>query len=65
VNKIQVTFWCGDVTSNSWVVIDNHMRKTDGEYKNNASINTASESKQCEHGCVTGPILHLQDKSRK
>ena len=46
-------------------MIDNHVRKTDGKFMNDASINTTSMNDQCKHGCVTEPILHLQDKERK
>jgi hypothetical protein len=43
-------------------MIDNHVRKKDGKFRNYASINTSSVSRQYKHGCVTKPILCLQNK---
>ena len=43
-------------------MIDNHVRKKDGKFRNYESINTASVSERCEHGCVTEPILRSQNK---
>ena len=32
-------------------MMDNHIRKTDGKFRNDASIDTASVNKQCKHEC--------------
>jgi hypothetical protein len=43
-------------------IVDNHVRKTIGKFRSDASINAASVNERCEHGCMTEPILRLHDK---